>query len=766
MTTSEMTANNEPAEIAARFINSTQRNIFLTGKAGTGKTTFLRSIVRRTYKNTVIVAPTGIAAINAGGTTIHSLFQLPFGAFLPVTEKRAPESGGLRVNTAYSLLREQQLNRHKRRLLTELELLVIDEVSMLRADILDAMDTVLRSVRRVHHLPFGGVQVLFIGDLLQLPPVVKDEEWQLLREHYQSIFFFNAKVLREFPPVYIELDKIYRQTDDVFIALLNNLRNNQATLADIELLNTHYKPDFRPDPKDNTIRLTTHNYKADAINREALQELDGKTFTFEADVEGEFPESMYPLERSLVLKQGAQVMFVKNDPGGGQKFFNGKIGRISAISRDGIDVRFEEESRTVSVDRYEWKNTRYTYNEGTGAIEENDTGTFTQFPLRLAWAITVHKSQGLTFSKAIVDIGDAFAPGQVYVALSRLTSLDGLVLSSKLDPRRLMTDEQVSAFSKSKADAELLGTMLESEAKFFIGHYTAQSFNFTALQQEFRAHLESYTDKEHKSREKYFSWAEKLFAEFSAIKTVADKFTAQVGQLTQAGAPDYKQAVHKRVQSAKDYFMPLLKALAGEVRRHTGVVQQEKKVKQYLSDLSELEAAIFRQMREIAKAESLLQAFAGDREPERAQVYANVPKSEPEPVYVNDDEPDEELARGRIPQKKKAKKEKTPKEKKTKAPKIDTKAVTFALYSEGKTVAEICVERKMAQTTIEGHLVQYAAQGKVDALQFVSAEKKEKIVAAARELNTTFLSPIRQHLGEEFSFTEIKFALASEWSGG
>ncbi|HMZ49420.1 MAG TPA: AAA family ATPase, partial [Flavobacteriales bacterium] len=423
--TSDAHVETEMAALAARFVNSTNRHVFLTGKAGTGKTTFLHKLAASTHKRYVILAPTGIAALNAKGVTIHSQFLLPFGSFLPEKQRPADIPEGA-FHDQDTLTRRHPLNAIRRHVLREVDLLIIDEVSMLRADLLDAIDFRMRAVRQNRYQSFGGAQVLLIGDLYQLPPVVKDDEWRVMRRYYTSMHFFESRVIKEYGYAHIELDRIFRQQDGDFINILNNLRNNTVTATDVATLNKYYRSDIDAPDSDGVITLTTHNYKADELNQHALVQLVGRSQSYDAVIEGDFPQGMYPVLERIELKVGAQIMFVKNDME--KAYFNGKLARVEAIGHGGITVRMYEgagdklSAGTYLLKRETWENKRYVVDASSHEQKEEVIGTFEQYPIKLAWAITVHKSQGLTFNKAIIDVGQAFAPGQVYVALSRLRS--------------------------------------------------------------------------------------------------------------------------------------------------------------------------------------------------------------------------------------------------------------------------------------------------------------------------------------------------------
>lgn len=746
-----------PAEVAARFINYTSRHIFLTGKAGTGKTTFLRNLMELTHKRAVIVAPTGIAAINAAGVTIHSLFQLPFGTYLP--KAPAVEPFNQLYNTPRSIVRHLQMNTTKRRIFQDLELLIIDEVSMLRADLLDAIDMVLRYIRK-NNESFGGVQVLFIGDLHQLPPVVKANEWQLLGEFYKSIYFFDAHALQHHPPVYIELEKIYRQADDVFISLLNNLRNNEITAENIALLEKYYRHDFVPGKDDKYITLTTHNQRADTLNKKSLEELEGKSYFYKATIDGEFSEGSYPAEHRLELKLGAQVMFIKNDQSGERKFFNGKIATVISLDEDRIEVLTDGEGEKVVLESFTWKNIRYTNHKVTNEIEEEVIGKFIQFPIKLAWAITVHKSQGLTFDKAIIDIGNAFAPGQIYVALSRLRSLDGLVLTSQISRTGIRQDQNVSLFSKNKQTQQTLDEQIKHESEFFLRRYLLQCFDLTPLDNFVYEHVHSYSKDINKSaKQKHVKWAQQLLKDLSEVKSNASKFLAQIQRLCQDQSEDGLRILLERTQAAEKYFNPLLLDLSRRIFERMELVKQDKLVTAYLTELLEMESLFYEQFKKIRKSSGLLQCKIDGTDFTKAEMSGLLNQEEREAqmkkVHAVPGKLDFTAKRER------AKKSDAPKE-----PKEDTKEVSLELFLDGKSISEIASERKMVVGTIEGHLAHYVAKQEISALDILGKKKLDKILQAIKVLQTMNLTPIRAHLGKSYTFGEIKIGIAAHLAEG
>jgi len=456
---------NKDIDLAWNFINNTNRNVFLTGKAGTGKTTFLHNLKRKSLKRMVIVAPTGVAAINAKGVTIHSFFQMPFGPILPDAD----------LNSTAGFNRK--FSKTKINIIKSLDLLVIDEISMVRADMLDGIDKTLRRFKNRDQV-FGGVQLLMIGDLQQLSPVIKENEWRLLSPYYKNAFFFSSYAYQECNSITIELKHIYRQENPVFIDILNEIRNNQLTITSAKELNKRYKPKFIPDEKDGYISLTTHNNKASQININELEKLEGKIKTFNAVIEGEFPEHSFPNKKELKLKVGAQVMFIKNDSSDEKRYFNGKIGKVILIDDDEVVVNCPDDDFNIVTKPEVWENINYTLDSETKAISENKIGSYTQIPLRLAWSITIHKSQGLTFEKAIIDAEGAFAHGQTYVALSRCKSLKGLVLKSKITPNQIINDRHVDTFNKNVEANQPDDKILQQSKRTFQLDLISEVFNY------------------------------------------------------------------------------------------------------------------------------------------------------------------------------------------------------------------------------------------------------------------------------------------------
>ena len=574
---------NEQLDLAWQFVERTGVNVFLTGKAGTGKTTFLRRLKERVPKRMVVVAPTGVAAINAGGVTIHSFFQFPLAPYIP----------GGSFNTKDEKYR---FSKEKKNIIRTLDLLVIDEISMVRADLLDQIDAVLR-LHKDRHRPFGGVQLLMIGDLSQLAPVVKDSEWTLLREYYHTPYFFGSRALQQTQHVTIELTHVYRQTDHTFINILNEVRDNRLTSESLARLNSRVgnrqqtEADsqfsiFNSQFGDGTIRLTTHNATANRYNEERMNALEGIRFSFKAEVTGTFPESSYPAEETLTLKRGCQVMFLKNDSQG-SRYYNGKLGIVSAIDGEHICVRGIDDDEEIEVEPDVWTNARYVIDKETKEIREEIDGEFRQYPLRLAWAITVHKSQGLTFDRAVLDVNAAFASGQVYVALSRCRTLEGLVLTAPLSPSSVKTDAMVTHYmctelEQARHTASHLTTL---ERDYYLAMLT-ELFSFATLESDFNRVLRLIDEHLYKVYpillKEYKQAKERLAKEITAVSaTFHRQYTALVME-----APDYATEAHlaERIHKAAAYFIKCLDDIIRPLAERASLDSDNRDIKERITE--------------------------------------------------------------------------------------------------------------------------------------------------------------------------------------
>ncbi len=712
---------------AAAFVNQTNQNLFLTGKAGTGKTTFLKYIRENCYKKMAITAPTGVAAMNAGGTTLHALFWLPFGVFVEDYDLKWDDQDNHIYNKS-RLFSTIKLTKQRRAILQELELLVIDEVSMVRADTLDAIDVILKSVRRDMR-PFGGVQLLFIGDLYQLPPVVRDHEWQILKNHYSSTFFFDAKVLRSSPLVKLELQQIYRQRDDHFIHILNNIRNNSCSVEDLEQLNGHYKEAFKAPDEEQYITLTSHNKLADQINQEELVKLKGKLHNVKAVVKDDFQQGSFPTEETLALKQGAQVMFIKNDVGEDRKYFNGKIGFVKELNLDKhqVLVGFKDGTEDVIVRRETWQNIKYNYNKGEDKIEEQVLGTFSQYPLRLAWAITIHKSQGLTFEKAIIDAGTSFASGQVYVALSRLTGLEGLVLRSKISAHSIRTDYQVVNFMSELMNTDQLDKVLKQCQRAYLGQILLQSFRWNLLSEAVVEIAQSLADRNIDNKEGVEAYFAKLTQDIKQQELVAHKFVTQLyGMLSDVAAVDYDK-IAERTASAVNWFLPKMKTdLLDTTEQHIEDWKVRKRTKKYIQELKALLLDFKRKYEVLQHCLTIAKALTKDESLE--DIDLKITKIKDETVNSSPDVAEKEP---------------------------DTKEVTLAMYQDGFDIAQIAVKRGLVEGTIYGHLIHFVGED-IDAEDLIDKRKLDRIITVIKDNEGKSSSEIKMILGDDFSYPEIK----------
>ena len=568
-----MTERNNELRTAWDFVEHTGCSIFLTGKAGTGKTTFLKTVVEQSCKRSVVVAPTGVAAINAGGVTIHSFFQLPFSPFVPNAQIKSKFDFG----------------KEKRKIISSLDLLIIDEISMVRSDLLDAIDSVLRRYRD-RYKPFGGVQLLMIGDLQQLTPVVTPEDEQVLGAYYDTPYFFGSKALAQIDYVTIQLEKVYRQQDTTFLTLLNHIREGKPSTEDITLLNSRYAPVFIPRPEEGYIRLTTHNQLANHYNESELQKLTGRPFLYHAEIEGTFPEYSYPTAETLMLKVGAQVMFVKNDPSGEHRYYNGRIGHVTYADQEKVLVLCPGDDKAIEVEPLEWENARYTLNPATREIETDIQGKFRQLPLRLAWAITIHKSQGLTFDRAIIDASLSFAPGQVYVALSRCKTLEGMVLASRIDAQAVISDQRVDSYiSRQEAETRRSIEQLPTLKDEYYRYLLMELFDFKDIhyKEEYLCRLlmeffyHSFTDVTELHKRTLDSYRQQ-------VMDVAAKWVVKIQQMTisELQEPDFLERVKRSAtyfESTLDQLLSRPLALVDDVKSNN---------KQAMSRLTETQAEL------------------------------------------------------------------------------------------------------------------------------------------------------------------------------
>ena len=712
--------DNNEWNLAWRIVCQTGANLFLTGKAGTGKTTFLKSLKESTVKRMIVLAPTGIAAINAGGVTIHSFFQLPLSPYVP---------GAI---FEYDDKKRFRFSKIKRDIIRTLDLLVIDEISMVRADLLDAIDSVMRRYRE-HNKPFGGVQLLMIGDLQQLAPVVKNEEWALLRTYYDTPYFFSSKALALATYYTIELKKVYRQQDVKFIELLNQIRDNKISEATLEILNRRYLPDFIP-PKDSSfIRLMTHNYQAQAVNDSELAALPVQEYVYEAEIEGVFPEALYPAEKNLVLKQGSQIMFVKNDPD--KRFFNGMIGIVVALDKQGITVSDKAVGRAFNLEKTEWTNSKYTIDDNSKEIRETVEGVFRQYPLRLAWAITVHKSQGLTFDHAIIDVSHSFAHGQAYVALSRCRTLEGIVLSAPLRCEALINDAVIDSFEEcisSSMPTEMDLSKLKLEYRIRL---LDEMFDLIPVQSSFKLLLRTIDEHFYNKYPRLLSEYKRLNVKLAELINVAGKFKMQYIRLvgSERSNPSFQERIHK----AAAYFLEALSdfvVLLGKTRIET----DNRTIKKQYDD----RFASF--TRELLLKVKLFEHESKDDVNFATADYLSVKAR----ILLN--EPENEKGKKRFR-----------KTKENKIVKPHTREISFNMFLNGMSIKQIAEERALTVGTIYGHLLYYVSLGKINVEQVISKKHIDEIQRYIVEHPVTSVKDIKANVSSTITYDEIRFIVES-----
>ena len=808
---------NTQLQLAHDFVQFTGRNIFLTGKAGTGKTTFLHNLKEHASKRMVVTAPTGVAAINAAGVTIHSFFQVSFGPLIPDYQPTETIDGVRRTKI-------NRFSKEKINIIRSMDLLVIDEISMVRADLLDGIDSTLRRFRN-RNLPFGGVQLLMIGDLQQLSPVVKEDEWRLLQKYYDTPYFFSSRALQKTDYVSIELKHVFRQKDKIFIDLLNKIRDNKLDETVITALKARYQPDFDAD-NFGYIILTTHNYKAHQINTSRLDRIKAKSHTFKAQVWGNFPEYTFPTDAQLTLKEGAQVMFVKNDPNPEKLFYNGKIGTVTEIDDDTVVVQCEGDEESITVKPLEWEKAKYALDDETKEIKETVEGTFTQLPLKLAWAITIHKSQGLTFEKAVIDAQEAFAHGQVYVALSRCKSLEGLVLSTPVLSKSIKYDQTIDRFTKHFEENQPDQKELKTSRKTYEQQLITSLFNFEYLQRQLYYAVKISHEHESSLEGNPVALFHDITRQTKAeITDVAEKFQSQLSRLfSENESVEQNTTLQERIKKASSYFAEKTRNLVlsklQEATIETDNKAVRKKFKNAMDNLTReatFKATCLEACREgfvvkdfldtrakasvesPAKSTRRKKAEALTKELNHPEIYRRL-KAWRDAKVDETGLPTYRVLTLRTMQELSEKLPVTPAALKTikgigkkklvlfgdellqvimdfceekefaglaldepepeeKKPKTDSKLISFELWKSGKSIAEIAKEREFALSTIEGHLAHFVSTGEIDIEKLVGPEKAKQISEFFLREKTQSLSEAKAALGDDVSYGELRFVL-------
>lgn len=821
----EQLQTNPELELAADLIRYTNKCLFLTGKAGSGKTTFLKRIRNEGMKRLAIVAPTGVAAINAGGMTIHSLFQLPFGLHLPEIQRNQKDAA-------------RRFSRAKLRLLRSLELLVIDEVSMVRADLLDAIDEVLRRYRDPSR-PFGGVQLLMIGDLHQLPPVAKPDEWQILSRHYQTPYFFSSRALQQTDYQSVELKHIFRQSDPQFIELLNKVRDNQLDISVLKQLHTRYLPGFQPSDDQPCITLTTTNAASNDINTSNLDRLPGASAFFEARVTGEFPPSFYPTELKTEFKPGAQVMFIRNDQGADRRYYNGRIGRISRIDGRVIYVECPGEATEIPVAPAIWENLKYSLNESTQKIEEKIVGTFEQIPLKLAWAITIHKSQGLTFERAIIDAQASFASGQVYVALSRCKTFEGIVLRSPITEASVKVDPVVQRFTSQVNQRMPTETFLLQARKEFEQQLLVDLFDFSSINGDFRKLQALFTENLRSLTEEAVQQMNALWNQANReLVGVTQNFASQLnGYLSMTVHPSDNDELQTRLQKAAVYFEDKIPATLTSLRQLPTKTDNQAVNGKIETAMKSLQLNLFTKLKcfkassdrfssiglQQAKVNAELEFTSSEPNKTGTATGLRVPHGVPHPELFRRllvwrqgkaderDVPSFEIlpnstlrelvdalpvdisAFRRVRGIGTARSEAFGRElselvaayckesglmgtlsggdgatsgrpRAATMPRLTlsaTQHVTLEMHRAGKTIDEIAVERKLGKGTIEGHLADAIALGLAAIDSLMNRDSIDDILGFVQAYPETPLNEIKTHFGEKYSYGELKLAISS-----